>query len=136
MFLAPLFAAALLQTQGFAEDAETLGGYMAHACTLQQADNQGGEAADYEAFCACLSDDMAANSSPELFRALALGSQGALGERSMLEDGEGARAESERVFGTLEPEEQLSSAGVIQNGLLACLPLAPVQTTSEAESTQ
>lgn len=133
MTVVSLLAAALLQTNGFADDAATLDRYMAHACAIQQATHQGGEADDYSAFCACVSDEMATNSSEALFRAFALGSQGALGEQSIIDDWDGARIESERIFGELEPEEQLSSAAVIQDGLFACLPLAPAQSATETE---
>lgn len=128
MPLAPLLAAVVLQSTPLTEDPEVLHDYMAHACRVQQAANQGGEEAEYAEFCACLSADMAENSSPALFRSMALGSQGALQDAARVEDWEAAREESERVFGELEPEEQLSAANVIQNGLLACISLAPVQS--------
>jgi|UPI000585507D hypothetical protein len=128
MPLAPLLAAVVLQSTPLTEDPEVLHDYMAHACRVQQAVNQGGEEAEYTEFCACLSADMAENSSEALFRAMALGSQGTLQDQAMIEDADAAREESERVFGELEPEEQLSAANVIQNGLYACMEFAPVRS--------
>lgn len=127
MPLASLLAAIALQSSPLTDDPEVLQGYMAHACRVQQAANQGGEAADYTEFCDCLSAEMKANSSEALYRSMALGSQGALQDNAMIEDWDAAREESERVFGTLEPEEQLSTGTVIQDGLMACVSLAPAQ---------
>lgn len=128
MMIASLVTALLLQTAEFTNHPETLAAYTAHACRVQQASNQGGEEADYAQFCDCLSANMAENSSEALFRALALGSQGALQDNAMVEDANAAREESERIFGELEPEEQLSSANVIQDGLYACMEFAPVRS--------
>lgn len=128
MPLAPLLAAVVLQSTPLTEDPEVLNDYMAHACRVQQANNQGGEEAEYTEFCNCLSADMAENSSDALYRSMALGSQGALQDQAMVEDWEAAREESERVFGELEPEEQLSAANVIQNGLYACMEFAPLRS--------
>ncbi|MEN0652802.1 MULTISPECIES: hypothetical protein [Hyphobacterium] len=128
MPLASLIAAAVLQGIPLSEDPEVLHGYMAHACRVQQASNQGGMPEDYAGFCDCLSADLAENSSEALYRSMALGSQGALQDNAMVDDWEAAREESERVFGGLEPEEQLSAANVIQNGLMACIALAPAQS--------
>lgn len=128
MSLVSLFAAIALQSTPFTEDPAVLDEYMKHACRVQQANNQGGEEAEYTEFCDCLSADMAENSSEALFRAMALGSQGTLQDQAMVEDWDAAREESERVFGELEPEEQLSAANVIQNGVMSCLSLAPVRS--------
>lgn len=128
MPFASLIAALLVQTTPMTEDPAVLQDYMAHACRVQQAGNQGGAPEDYAGFCDCLSADLAENSSTALFRSMALGSQGALQDAAIVDDWEAAREESENVFGALEPEEQLSAGGLIQDGLLACLSLAPVQS--------
>lgn len=123
----PALALALsaVQATPLAADTGTLTGYMAHSCRLQQAANQGGTSVDYTEFCACLAGEVAQNTGDDLFRAMALGSQGALREDALIEDWEAAREDSEAIFGMLEPEEQLSAGIVIQDGLTACLPLMP-----------
>jgi hypothetical protein len=119
----------LMQAQasvpGYATDAESLDGYMAHACRVQQAANQGGSTVDYTEFCGCLATEMRNASGDDLYRAMALGSQGTLQDRAMIDDPEAARVESETIFATLEPEEQLSAGEIIQAGLGVCLPLMP-----------
>lgn len=124
-----LIAALFVQTGELTEDPATLHDYMAHACRIQQSANQGGDPEDYADFCDCFAGDLADNASPALFRAMALGSQGALQGNAIVASWEAARDESERVFGELEPEEQLSADNVIQNGQIACIALAPAQVT-------
>jgi len=127
--IALLFLAALVQAEPSAStyptDAESLDGYMAHACRIQQAANQGGNTVEYTEFCGCLATEMREGSGDDLYRAMALGSQGTLEDRAMIDDPDAARAESETIFATLEPEEQLSAGTIIQAGLLSCLPLMP-----------
>lgn len=123
--IASLLALAAIQTSALPTDTETLNGYMAQSCRIQQAANQGGTSVEYTEFCSCLADEIAENTGEDLFRAMALGSQGRLEDAALVEDWEAAREESETIFGTLEPEEQVSAGVVIQAGLTTCLPLMP-----------
>tara|TARA_R110002073_G_scaffold29006_14_gene91620 strand:+ start:6030 stop:6452 length:423 start_codon:yes stop_codon:yes gene_type:complete len=109
----------------YATDSESLTGYMAQSCRIQQAANQGGTSVEYTEFCGCLAGEIRDGTGDELFRAMALGSQGALQDEALIDDWDAAREESEAIFATLEPEEQLSAGTVIQSGLLTCLPLMP-----------
>lgn len=123
--IASLLALAAIQTSALSTDTETLNGYMAQSCRIQQAANQGGSSVEYSEFCACLANEIEENTGDDLFRAMALGSQGALQDNALVEDWNAAREESEAIFGTLEPEEQVSAGVVIQAGLGVCLPLMP-----------
>lgn len=122
-----VFLLATLQGDPLTADPETLNAYLVHACGVQQAANQGGETADYDAFCFCLADDLQDGMEADMFRVMALGGQGQLGEHAMAPDWEAARDETAAVFGTWEPERQLEMGARLQESLAACILLSPAR---------
>jgi len=115
--------AALLVTSEpvtFSEDPADHSAWMQHACRIQQVDRSGGVPEDHDAFCACLDGYLHDNATPQVYRLFALGSQGAIQDRSMLPDWEAARDISAAEAGALPAEEQAGLMGLLQGGLGAC----------------
>jgi hypothetical protein len=127
MLITTLALVLALDGHGFTDDPYTLSDYMQHSCREQQAVRQGGEPASYDEFCSCLDAGLSDRASEDAYRAYALGSQGALQERSMLDDWEGAWAESQEIFATLTEEQRAAAGGHIQAALMDCLPEMPAQ---------
>ena len=119
-------AAALFLVQDGAAlptDRDTLSEYFQHACRIQQVDQNGGttQPDDHAGFCNCFEIEAAADASDDMFRIYALGSQGALQERSMIPEWEAARDETIRMYEALPPEEQTRLQSNMQDALYACL---------------
>ncbi|MEP3072896.1 hypothetical protein [Maricaulis sp.] len=115
--------AALLVTSEpvtFSEDPADHSAWMQHACRIQQVDRSGGVPEDHDAFCSCLDAYLQENATPQVYRLFALGSQGAIQDRSMLPDWEAARDISAAEAGALPAEEQAGLMGLLQGGLGAC----------------
>lgn len=104
----------------FSEDPADHSAWMQHACRIQQVDRSGGVPEDHDAFCSCLDDYLQENATPQVYRLFALGSQGAIQDRSMLPDWEAARDVSAAEAGALPAEEQAGLMGLLQGGLGAC----------------
>lgn len=129
-----LFAAwlaLLVQDGGFTEDREVLSQYMVQSCLHQQTTQQGGEPVEYIPFCTCLDEHLGTNAGPAIYRAMALGSQGAIGEYAQVDDPAGALAEAQRIMSTASPEETAAMQATLQGGLSICLPEMPMQSTTE-----
>lgn len=120
-----------VQDGGFTEDPDALSDYMMQSCLYQQSTQQGGEQEAYIPFCTCLDQELAANTSSTVYRALALGSQGAIGENAEVDDPAGALAEAERLMTTVNPEEAGAVQATLQGGLFACLSEMPDQAATE-----
>lgn len=115
------------QDGGFATDRETLSSYMRQSCQFQQARDQGGDPADYAAFCSCLDAELASQSGDTMYRVMALGSQGAIGADAMVDDAEAALAEAQRLVATAPEEERAALPLLLQSSLGLCLPSMPEQ---------
>jgi hypothetical protein len=107
----------------FSEDPEDHSVWMQHACRIQQVDRSGGEPEDHEAFCGCFDAHLRDNTSAQVYRLFAMGSQGVIQDRSMLDDWEAARDQSAAESETLAPEDQAGMLRALQGGLGACLGL-------------
>ena len=114
-------------TPGFSEDPAQVSIWMQQACRIQQVNGPGGTEASYTEFCACLDGEIAEHTSAAGYRSFALGAQGRIGDQALVEDPVAATAESERVFQTLDTDEQTGAMMVIQNGLDVCFSLLPPQ---------
>ncbi|WP_421792528.1 hypothetical protein [Hyphobacterium sp.] len=119
------------QDGGFTDDPEILSQYMVQSCLHQQVTQQGGEPVDYIPFCTCLDDHLGTSSSAPVYRAMALGSQGAIGEYAQVDDPAGALAEAQRIMGTVEQEEMAAVQANLQSGLSMCLARMPGQSAAE-----
>ncbi|WP_421785750.1 hypothetical protein [Hyphobacterium sp.] len=118
------------QHGGFATDRETLSSYMRQSCQFQQARDQGGEPADYAAFCSCLDAELAGQSGDTMYRVMALGSQGAIGEDALVDDPAAALAEAQRLVDTAPEEERAALPLLLQSSLGTCMPAMPEQAVS------
>ena len=105
----------------FSDDPADHSAWMQHACRIQQVDRSGGAPEDYDAFCSCLDDYLHGNATPQVYRLFALGSQGAIQDRSVLQDWEAARDTSAAEAAALPAGEQAGLMGLLQGGLGACL---------------
>lgn len=115
--------AALVVTSGpatFSDDPADHSAWMQHACRIQQVDRSGGVPEDHDAFCSCFDGYLQENASPQVYRLFALGSQGAIQDRSMLPDWEEARDTSAAEAAALPAEDQAGFMGLLQGGLGAC----------------
>lgn len=122
MPIASLLGLLLLQTPGFSTDPADHSAWMRHSCRIQQVSYRGGGVPeDYTGFCECFDAELRDTISAEAYRVFALGSQGALRDRSMLDDWAAARDEAQRLFPTLSPEEQAGAGQVLQGALGACM---------------
>lgn len=110
----------------FPGDPDQYSEWMQHACRIQQVGyNGGGEPDDYDAFCTCLDGALQDTASEPVYRAFALGSQGALQDQSMIEDWEGARDTAAAEAGAMSPEVQGQFASLLQGALGQCMGLSP-----------
>jgi hypothetical protein len=100
---------------------------MRQSCQFQQARDQGGDPADYAAFCTCLDAELARESGDTMYRVMALGSQGAIGEDALVEDPDAALAEAQRLVATAPEEERAALPLLLQSSLGTCLPSMPEQ---------
>lgn len=121
MVLSALFSVFALETAALPIEPDRLSVLMQQACRIQQVDRQGGAEPDYFAFCQCLDSELAGNLDATGYRAFALGSQGAIQGRGEIADWEAARAESQRLFATLDPETRNGAGQVINDALNACV---------------
>jgi hypothetical protein len=126
-----LTLAMMAQDGGFPTDRETLSQYMVQSCIVQQVANQGGAPADYVASCSCLDEEIGSNTSDLVYRAIALGSQGAIGEDAQVEDSAAALSEAERLIATAPEAERLALPGILQSGLMACMADMPADNSAQ-----
>lgn len=127
----PAFAlmatALLLQSPtpaAFSEDPQQYSGWLQQACRIQQVGHSGGETVDHTEFCACFDSNVRDATTDEIYRVFALGSQGAVREQGLIEDWQAARDTAAAEAGVMTPEVQASFTNILQNSLMACLPLS------------
>lgn len=121
MILTTLFALVVTSEPApFSDDPADHSAWMQHACRIQQVDRNGGVPEDHDAFCSCLDGYLRDNATPQVYRLFALGSQGAIQDRSMLPDWEAARDISAAEAAALPAEEQAGFIGLLQGGVGAC----------------
>lgn len=128
-----LLAAALsltAQTSEFTHDREVLSGYMVQACLVQQQNRNGSSADEDLPFCTCLDAELASNTTPELYRIFALGSQGAIGENAQI-DAAAAQEESQQIFLEMTPEDQAGVQPVLQSAVVSCMDEAAVTESAQ-----
>ncbi|WP_339334421.1 hypothetical protein [uncultured Maricaulis sp.] len=123
--IASLIASVLaVASTEFSDDPEQHSVWMQQACRIQQVGYGGGEPDDYTAFCVCFDDSLREQTSAPVYRAFALGSQGAIREQGMIEDWEAARDTAASEAGAMDPAIQAQFTSYLQTALTGCVSLA------------
>ncbi|WP_339743114.1 hypothetical protein [uncultured Maricaulis sp.] len=125
--VALIATAVLLQsttTPAFSEDPQQYSVWLQQACRIQQVGHSGGEPVDHTEFCTCFDSHVRDTTSDKIYRVFALGSQGAAREQGLIEDWQAARDTAAAEAGAMTPEVQTSFTTILQNALMACLPLS------------
>jgi len=128
-----LLAAALsltVQTSEFTHDSEALSQYMVQACQVQQVSRNGATEEENLPFCTCLDREIANNTTDEIYRIFAIGSQGAIGEYARI-DAAMAQAESQRIFAELPADVQATAQPILQSAVGNCMAEAPVTVSAQ-----
>ncbi|WP_417492566.1 hypothetical protein [Maricaulis sp.] len=124
MFVSLLLAVTGLAQPAFSEDPQQYSTWLQHGCRLQQVGYSGGEPADHTEFCACFDAHVSDAGDEATYRVFALGMQGALRERSLIEDWEGARDTAAAEAGAMPLTAQAGFGQTLQDALLTCMPLS------------
>ena len=124
MFASLIAALAGFAQPAFADDAEQYSVWMQQACRVQQVGHGGGEPVDHTEFCACFDSHVREMAPDEAYRALALGSQGAVQEQGLIEDWQAARDTAASEAAAMAPEVQATFTSILRDSLLACIPLS------------
>ncbi|WP_417477605.1 hypothetical protein [Maricaulis sp.] len=124
MFASLVLSLAGLAQPVFADDPAQYSDWLQHGCRIQQVGHSGGEPVDHTAFCACFDARVSEAGGGGIYRAFALGMQGALREQSLIEDWEAARDTAAAEAGAMSLETQTGFSQILQNSLLACVHLS------------
>ena len=113
--IASLIASVLaVASTEFSDDPEQHSVWMQQACRIQQVGYGGG----------CFDDSLREQTSAPVYRAFALGSQGAIREQGMIEDWEAARDAAASEAGAMDPAIQAQFTSYLQTALTGCVSLA------------
>lgn len=124
MFASLILALASLAPPTISDEAALYSVWMQQACRIQQVGHSGGEPADHVEFCACFDGTLQFVSNAATYRVLALGSQGALQEQSLIEDWEAARDTAVTEAAAMSLEDQAEFVPLLQNALMSCMHLS------------
>lgn len=119
-----ILLASLTLSSDLPDDPEQYSVWMQQSCRVQQVARYGGELDDHLPFCGCLDSTVREELSPAAYRVFALGSQGAIQDRALIEDWEAAREAALSGAAALPEDEQAQLQPVLQGALGTCLSLA------------
>jgi len=122
MLVAIITGLASLAVAGFPDDPDQYSEWMQQSCRMQQVGHAGGVPENHTAFCSCLDGEIRSAASSAVYRIFALGSQGSLQDRAMVEDWAAARDTAAVEAAALSPEERAQFQPILQTALGTCLP--------------
>ena len=124
MFASLFLALAGLAPPAAIDETELYSVWIQQACRIQQVGYSGGEPADHMEFCDCFDGTLQFVSNAATYRVLALGSQGALQEQSLIEDWENARDTAAAEAAAMSQEDQAEFVPLMQSALMTCMHLS------------
>lgn len=121
MFVSLIASLAASAAAEFPDDPDQYSVWMQQSCRIQQVGHAGGVPENHRAFCTCLDGELRTTASAAVYRIFALGSQGSLLDRAMVEDWAAARDTAATEAAALPSEEQAQFQPILQAALGACL---------------